>query len=108
MSYYFVKVPKLPKEISHQDGMVKLVEYASKEGTLIVKGQTIAVLENWWARIALKAVGDGFLKKTFFDPYTHINEGSPLAIIDCETGSHLGGEETCELEILEHIRQKPK
>ncbi len=46
MTYYFVNVPKLPKELSHQGGTVELVEYAVIEDKKVEKGQTVAAVQN--------------------------------------------------------------
>ena len=84
MSYYFVNVPKLPKQLSPQGGTVELVEYVAKENEEVKKGQTIAIVQNWWAKMAVKSVGRGYVSKTFFEIGTHIKEGDPLAIIVCD------------------------
>lgn len=107
MLYYFVKVPKLPKEISHQRGTVELVEYSIRENEKIGKGQTLVVVENWWARMALKAVESGYVTKTFFKKGTSIKEGDPFAIIECDPEDGPKTTETCFIEVIEHIRQKP-
>ena len=106
-AYYFVKVPKLPPEVSHQTGSVQLVEYVTGERQKLEKGQTIALVENWWARMALKAVGPGYLSKTFFDPHTHIHEGDPFAIVVCDPEDGPRDGNTCELEVVGRIREKP-
>lgn len=107
MSYYFVNVPKLPKRVSHQMGTVELVEYLVREKEKIEKGQAIAVVQNWWARMVLKSVGCGYLSKTFFESGTHIREGDPLAIVVCEPEDGPRSKETSELEVVENIRLKP-
>jgi pyruvate/2-oxoglutarate dehydrogenase complex dihydrolipoamide acyltransferase (E2) component len=107
MTYYFIKVPKLPKDLSHQRGAVELVQYSAQEGQSIQRGQVIAVVENWWARMELKAIGPGILSKTFFDRYTSINEGDPLAIVICDPEDGPKDAATCELTVVERIRSKP-
>jgi len=107
MSYYFVNVPKLPKQLSHQMGTVELVEYVVREKEKVEKGQTIAIVQNWWAKMALKAVGPGYVSKTFFEKHTHIKEGDPLAIVVCDPEDGPRSKETSELEVIENIRQKP-
>lgn len=106
MSYYFVNVPKLPKQISHQMGTVELVEYRVKEGEKVEKGQAIAIVQNWWARMELKAIGSGYISKTFFNKGTHIKEGDPLAIIVCDPEDGPRGNGTSEIAIIESIRAK--
>lgn len=107
MSYYFVNVPKLPRQISHQWGTVELVEYRVIEGEKVEKGQVIAIVENWWARMALKAIGSGYVSKTFFRAHTHIKEGDPFAIILCDPEDGPEDKNTSEIEIIENIRAKP-
>ena len=106
MSYYFVNVPKLPKQVSHQMGTVELVEYVVKEKEKVEKGQAIAVVKNWWAKMSLKAVGPGYISKTFFEKGTHIKEGDPLAIVVCDPEDGPRSKETSEIEIIETIRHK--
>ncbi|MEW5978578.1 MAG: biotin/lipoyl-containing protein [Acidobacteriota bacterium] len=88
-------------------GMVELVEYVVKEKEKVEKGQTIAIVENWWAKMALKAVGPGYLSKTFFERGTQIKEGDPLAIVVCDPEDGPRSKETSELEVIETIRNKP-
>jgi pyruvate/2-oxoglutarate dehydrogenase complex dihydrolipoamide acyltransferase (E2) component len=107
MSYYFVNVPKLQKQVSHQMGMVELVEYQISEGGKVEKGQCIAIVKNWWATMALKAVGPGYVTKTFFERGAHIKEGAPLAIIVCDPEDEPKDKETSDLEIIGNIRTKP-
>ena len=107
MSYYFVKVPKLPQSISHQNRMVELVEYAVEEHDKLDAGQPVAIVQNRWARMVLKSVGAGYVSKVFFQRGTLINEGDPLAIIVCDPEEGPPAGETCVLEILERLREKP-
>ena len=107
MTYYFVKVPKLPKEVTHQMGTVEVVEYPVKEGEGVEAGKVIAVVENWWARMALKAIGSGYVSKTFFSRGAHVLIGDPFAIIICDPEKAPNGKVSCELEIIKHIRKKP-
>lgn len=88
-------------------GTVELIEYVVKETEKIRKGQTIAIVKNWWAMMALKAVGPGYVTKTFFERGTHIKEGDPMAIIVCDSEDGPRNKETCGLEIIETIRHKP-
>lgn len=107
MTYYFVKVPKLPREVSHQIGTVEIVEYSAKEEQNVEAGQNIAIVENWWARMALKAVGPGYVSKTFFPPGAHVQIGNPFAIIVCDPENGPRDNVSCVLEVIEHIREKP-
>jgi pyruvate/2-oxoglutarate dehydrogenase complex dihydrolipoamide acyltransferase (E2) component len=107
MSYYFVRIPKLPRDISHQSGAVTLIEYAAREGQMIQPGEVIAVVENWWARMQLKAIGPGLLSKTFFASGTAINEGDPLAILICDPEDGPKNDATCELTVVKAVRPKP-
>jgi pyruvate/2-oxoglutarate dehydrogenase complex dihydrolipoamide acyltransferase (E2) component len=106
MSYYFVKVPKLPKEVSHQMGTVELVEYLVRENGKIEKGQAIATVKNWWAQMVLKSVGSGYLSKTFFESGTYIRVGDPIAIVVCDPEDGPRNQETCTLEVTKVIRVK--
>ena len=105
--YYFIKVPRLPATISHQMGNVEIIEYAVKENERIKSDQTIVLVGSWWVRMALKAVGSGYISKVFFEPRTYVREGDPLAIMVCDPEDAPHGEVTCALEIVETIRQKP-
>jgi pyruvate/2-oxoglutarate dehydrogenase complex dihydrolipoamide acyltransferase (E2) component len=107
MTYYFVKVPKLPKEVAHQMGAVEIVEYSTKEEQSVDAGQNIAIVKNWWARMALKAVGPGYVSKTFFSPGAHVQIGDPFAIIICDPENGPRDKVSCVLEVIEHIREKP-
>ena len=55
----------------------------------------------------LKAIGPGILSKTFFDRYTSIKEGDPLAIVICDPEDGPKDAATCELTVVERIRSKP-
>ena len=105
--YYFVRIPKLPSNLSHQSGSVEVNKYALAEGCRVEKGQTIAVVENWWARMELKSVGSGYIRKTFFEPHACVLEGDPIAIVVCDPEDAPRTEATCELKVIESIRQKP-
>lgn len=106
--YYFIKIPSLPREFSHQDGAVDLLEYKVSEGDTISSGQCIAIVENWWARFSIKAIGKGKIRKIFFDPYTTISIGHPIAIIDTDPTCLPVGGVSCHLEVIKQIRSKIK
>jgi hypothetical protein len=42
ISYYFVRIPKLARDISHQSGAVTLIEYAAREGQMIQPGMALS------------------------------------------------------------------
>ena len=107
MTYYFVKVPELPREVSHQMGTVEILENSTEEEQEVKAGQNIAIVENWWARMALKAVGPGYVSKTFFLPGAHVQIGDPFAIIICDPENAPKDNVTCVLEVIEHMREKP-
>jgi pyruvate/2-oxoglutarate dehydrogenase complex dihydrolipoamide acyltransferase (E2) component len=88
-------------------GTVELVEYVVNEREKVEKGQTISVIKNWWAKMALKAVGPGYVSKTFFERGTHIKEGDPIAIVVCDPEDGPRSKETSELNVIETIRHKP-
>jgi len=107
MSYYFVRVPDLPKDVSHQSGTVELVEYSVPEGAIVRKGDVIAIVKNWWAQMNLRAVGPGQVTKTFFDPQTHIKIGDPIAVVVCDPEDAPKELGTAVLEVIRTIREKP-
>lgn len=88
-------------------GTVELVEYVVTEKERVEKGQAIAIVRNWWAQMALRAVGPGYVSKTFFERGAHIKEGDPLAIIVCDPEDGPRSKETSELEVIKAIRHKP-
>ena len=88
-------------------GTVELIEYLVKEKDKIEKGRPVAVVQNWWAKMVLKAVGPGYVSKTFFEKGTHVREGDPLAIVVCDPEDGPRSAETSKLEVIENIRNKP-
>jgi hypothetical protein len=62
--WYYFPVPKLPPEISHQSNIVEIRKHLAPEGSTVDVGTPIAIVENYWAVMTLKANGKGILKKT--------------------------------------------
>lgn len=75
--WYYFSVPKLPPEVAHQSNLVEIRNYLGAEGSPVDVGSPIAVVENYWAVMTLKANGKGILKKTFFDRGTSVKIGDP-------------------------------
>jgi len=111
MIYYFVRVPELPPEASHQSRSVEIVRYLTPERGALVPGTPIALVRNWWADIELRSLTVGTLSKRFFDSpvmKTHVRIGEPIAIVNCEPDDRPAGEATCTATgVLAH-RVKPK
>ena len=87
--------------------MVEIRKYLASEGSSVDVGTAIAVVENYWAVMTLKANGKGILKKTFFERGTSVKIGDPLAIIGADGEDIPYGKEFASLEIMERKRQKP-
>jgi len=105
--WYYFPVPKLPAEVAHQSNLVEIRNYLAPEGSPVDVGSPIAVVENYWAVMTLKANGKGILKKTFFDRGTSVKIGDPIAIIGADGECIPYGKEPVVLEITEHKRLKP-
>ena len=103
--WYFLTIPQLPQEVAHQSNQVQVQEYLSKEGDEIEPGTPIAVIENRWAVMWLKANGQGILRKTFFAPGTHVKVGDPIAIIGAD-GENIPYDK--EYSILEIVKMNGK
>jgi pyruvate/2-oxoglutarate dehydrogenase complex dihydrolipoamide acyltransferase (E2) component len=65
--WYFFSVPQLPPEVAHQSDLVEIRKYLPTEGSRLDVGSPVALIENYWAVMTLKANGKGVLKKTFFE-----------------------------------------
>jgi pyruvate dehydrogenase E2 component (dihydrolipoamide acetyltransferase) len=105
--WYYFSVPKLPSEVAHQSNLVEIRDYLAAEGSAVDVGSPIAVVENYWAAMTLKANGKGILKKTFFDRGTSVKIGNPIAIIGADGECIPYGRELAVLEVTEHKRAKP-
>src|SRR2546423_86597 len=75
--------PKLPPEVSDRSNLVELREYLLKEGDPVSLGTPVAMVENRWAQIRLKANGEGILRKTIFNG-TQVRINDPIAVIDAD------------------------
>jgi len=106
--WYYSSVPRLPPEVAHQSNLVEIRSYLAAEGSAIDVGSPIAVVENYWAVMTLKANGKGILKKTFFDRGTSVKIGDPIAIIGADGECMPYGRELVMLEVTEHKRSKPE
>lgn len=105
--WYFFKIPKLPAEISHQSNRVEIGEYLLKEGDPVKPGTPIAIVENYWARMRLKANGKGVLRRTFFRSGTTVHIGDPIAIIGADGDDIPYDKDYSLLEVIEMKRTKP-
>jgi len=105
--WYYFPVPKLPPEISHQSNIVEIRKYLAPEGSTVDVGTPIAIIENYWAVMTLKANGKGILKKTVFEPGTSVKIGHPIAVIGCEGENVPSERELASVELTERKRQKP-
>ncbi|MBV1928251.1 MAG: hypothetical protein KUG81_01905 [Gammaproteobacteria bacterium] len=57
--------------------------------------------------MVLKAISSGYISNTFFSSGAHVLIGDPLAIITCDPEDAPKGNKSCELKIVEQIREKP-
>jgi pyruvate/2-oxoglutarate dehydrogenase complex dihydrolipoamide acyltransferase (E2) component len=105
--WYYFPVPKLPPEISHQSNLVEIRKYLAPEGSAVDVGTPIAVIENYWAVMTLKANGKEILKKTFFEPGTSVKIGDPIAVIGSDGEDIPYENELASIEMTERKRQKP-
>jgi pyruvate/2-oxoglutarate dehydrogenase complex dihydrolipoamide acyltransferase (E2) component len=105
--WYYFSVPNLPPEVAHQSNLVEIRNYLAAEGSPVDVGSPIAVVQNHWAVMTLKANGKGILKKTFFDRGTSVKIGDAIAIIEADGECIPYGQELAALEVTEHERAKP-
>ena len=105
--WYFFTVPKLPVEVSDRSNRVEVREYLLKEGDLVAPGTAIAVVENRWATIRLKANGYGILQKTIFSPGTDVQINTPIAVIGADGENIPYGKDYSIAEVVEIKREKP-
>lgn len=105
--YYFVKIPELPKELSHQSNAIELINYLVTEHQEVDVGTPIAILKNWWAIYQIEANGKGFISKTFFDRGVHVKIGDPIAIIMADGENIPYNRPLVSLSVKEILRQKP-
>jgi pyruvate/2-oxoglutarate dehydrogenase complex dihydrolipoamide acyltransferase (E2) component len=107
LTYYYVKVPRLPPAVQHQTGSVEVVKYLAREGDHLVAGTPLVQVENWWAVMEFDAVGPGLLSKTFFGRGTLVKVADPFAIVICDPEDGPHSEESCTIRVIEHLREKP-
>jgi 2-oxoglutarate dehydrogenase E2 component (dihydrolipoamide succinyltransferase) len=106
--WYFVKVPPLPPEISHQSNSVEVQKYLIKEGARVEEGTPLILLENYWATVQLRVPGQGIVKKLLFDPGTTVRIGDPIAIISADGEAVPQDKTGPSLEIVRNKRTKPQ
>jgi pyruvate dehydrogenase E2 component (dihydrolipoamide acetyltransferase) len=104
--WYYFPIPQLLEEVSHHLNEVEIRKYLAHEGSAVDVGTPIAVVQNYWAIMVLKANGKGILRKTFFEPGTAVKIGDPVAIIGCEGENIPQQNERASVEITERIREK--
>jgi pyruvate dehydrogenase E2 component (dihydrolipoamide acetyltransferase) len=106
--WYFFTVPALPREVSHQSNTVEIQKYLVREGDKVDIGTPVAVIENYWAVMNLKANGSGLVTKTFFPRGTGVRVGDPIAIISADGESIPYGKPYSVVEIVKAKREKPR
>jgi pyruvate dehydrogenase E2 component (dihydrolipoamide acetyltransferase) len=104
--WYYFSVPKLPPDVAHQSNLVEIRKYLATEGTRLDVGSPVALIENCWALMTLKANGKGVLRKTFFEPGTSVKIGDPIAVVGADGEDVPYGNEPV-VEITEQKREKP-
>jgi pyruvate/2-oxoglutarate dehydrogenase complex dihydrolipoamide acyltransferase (E2) component len=105
--WYYFPVPQLPPEVAHQSNRVEIRTYLATEGSSIDVGSPIAVVENYWAVMTLRANGKGILKKILFDPGTSVEQGDAIAVIGADGENIPYGKEYAAIEVTERKKQKP-
>jgi len=105
--WYFFAVPQLPPEVSHQSNRVEIKRYLLREKSRVQAGTPVALIENFWAVMTLKANGKGSLQKTFFEPGAIVGIGDPIAIIGADGEDIPYGKPLVLLEVTERKRLKP-
>jgi pyruvate/2-oxoglutarate dehydrogenase complex dihydrolipoamide acyltransferase (E2) component len=106
--WYYFSVPQLPPEVAHQSNCVEIMRYVAVEGSVLDAGSPVAIVENYWAVMTLKANSKGILKKTFFDPGTSVKIGDPIAIVGADGESLPYGRESVLVEVTKRKRSKPR
>jgi pyruvate/2-oxoglutarate dehydrogenase complex dihydrolipoamide acyltransferase (E2) component len=105
--YYYVKVPQLPPDVTHQNGTVEVMEFLVDEGETVAAGYPLVRVKNWWAVIEFDAIDVGVVSKTFFSRGTSVKIGDPFAVVICEPERRPRTDDTCRLRIVERLRHKP-
>jgi len=106
--WYFLRIPKLPSDVTHQSNAVEVREYLIREGTLFEVGAPIVVIENYWAMMRLCSIGRGIFRKTFFDHHENVRIGDPIGIVAADGDDLIYDRENLEVEILKVKRPRPK
>ena len=105
--WYFFKVPELPSKIAHQSNQVQIRKYLVREGAPVEIGTPVALVENWWAGMVLKANGKGLLTKRIFEPGTQVKVGDPIAVIGANGENIPYERDYVLLEVTQHKRRQP-
>lgn len=109
-AYYFVPIPKIPKEFSHQNNTVAIMKYLVKEGQAVQPGTPLVIVQNWWAEFQIESTTNGIVEKTFFDKSnggTYVTVGHPFAIITCDP-EDAPAKDQSKLTLRKVLREKPK
>jgi len=105
--WYFFSVPELPNEVAHQSETVDLKQYLVAEGDAVKVGTPIAVIENYWAKMLLKANGKGAVMKMTLRSGVTVKVGDPIVTISADGEDIPYGKPYALLEITELKRKKP-
>jgi pyruvate/2-oxoglutarate dehydrogenase complex dihydrolipoamide acyltransferase (E2) component len=106
--WYFFTIPKLPPNASHPSNQVEVQKYLCAEGDFIEPGAPLAIIENYWAVMRLKANGRGVVTKTFFARPTYVKVGDPIAIVAADGDEIPYGKDYVSLEIVKMKHEKPQ
>jgi pyruvate dehydrogenase E2 component (dihydrolipoamide acetyltransferase) len=104
---YFFAVPELPSEVAHQSGTVDLKQYLVAEGNPVEVGSPIAAIENYCAKMLLKANGKGIVMKMTLRSRVTAMVGDPIATIGADGEDVPCGRPYAVLKITELKRKKP-
>jgi pyruvate/2-oxoglutarate dehydrogenase complex dihydrolipoamide acyltransferase (E2) component len=104
--WYFFEIPKFAPEVSERSGIVQLKSYLVGEGDSVTAGTPIALVENHWAVLKLKANGTGVLRKAIFEPGTYVKVGDPIAVIGADGDNIPYGKDYVVVEVIEMKKTK--
>lgn len=105
--WYFFKVPELPYGVSERGGGIQLKGYLVSERDAVTVGTAIALVENHWAVLKLKANGDGIVKRLIFDAGAYVRIGDPIAVIGADGENIPYGKDYVLVEVAETKNIKP-
>jgi len=105
--WYFVKIPRLPNEVSHRSNLVEVRDYLLKEGDTVSHGTPIVTIKNHSAVMRLRASGGGIVRKVLFDSSTTVNIGDPVVIIGADGEATPNEGNDSFLEVVKTERNKP-